>query len=129
MNLSYTVTSPKPFDAVVSAIERSVPAKGFRVLHIHDVQATLAEKGMKRDPYKIVEVCNAKYAHQALSVDPAIGLLMPCKINVYTDQGATKISLLLPSLLASFFPAAGLETMANDIETTLRSVVDSACQE
>ncbi len=127
MNLAYTVASPKSFDAVVRAIEEGVAAKGFRVLYIHDVQATLAEKGFAREPYKIVEVCNAKYASRALGTDPLIGVMMPCKINVYTVEGATRITLLLPSLLASFFPEAGLATMANEIETALRAVVAGAC--
>ncbi len=126
MNVAYTVNTAKPFDSAVRAVQEATAAEGFRVLHTHDVQATLAEKGITQEPYKIVEVCNAKYASQALKSDPEIGLMMPCKINVYTEEGATRISLLLPSLLATFFPTAGLEAMAGEIETALRRVVDTA---
>lgn len=126
MNVAYTVTSTKPFEIAERAVEQAVAAKGFRVLHVHDVQATFAEKGIARAPYKIVEVCNVKYANQALAVDPLIGLMMPCKINVFTEQGVTKISLLLPSLLSEFFPQANLSAMANEVETLLRGAVDAA---
>ncbi len=126
MNFEYTVTSPKSFDAAVRALQDGVAARGFRTLHVHDVQATFAEKGVTREPYKIIEVCNVKYASQALAADTLIGLMMPCKINVFAEKGATRISLLLPSLLAEFFPHAHLEGMAREIETTLRDVVDSA---
>ncbi len=126
MDAVYTLSTPKTFDAAVSAIEQQVVANGFRVLHIHDVQKTFAEKGIAREPYKIVEVCNVKYANEALTADPLIGLMMPCKINVFTEQGATKISLLAPSILAEFFPDANLSTMAREVETILRAVVEQA---
>ncbi len=126
MEFAYTVASHKPVEVVERAVQDAIAAKGFRVLHVHDVQATFAEKGIAREPYKIIEVCNVKYANQALTADPTIGLMMPCKINVFAEKGETKISLLLPSLLADFFPSAQLEGMADEIETSLRGVVDAA---
>lgn len=124
MDAVYTIATPKSFDSAVAAVEQNVVTKGFRVLHIHDVQKTFAEKGITREPYKIIEVCNVKYANQALTADPLIGLMMPCKINVFAEQGATKISLLAPSILADFFPDANLSAMAHEVETILRDVVE-----
>ncbi len=126
MEFAYTVTSPKSFDVVVQRVRDAVAAKGFRVLYVHDVQATFAEKGITRAPYQIIEVCNVKYANQALTADVRVGLMMPCKINVFVENGVTKISLLLPSLLAEFFPHANLGAMATEMETSLRAVVDGA---
>ncbi len=126
MDFAYTITTSKSFSEVEQCIQNAVAAKGFRVLHVHDVQATFAEKGIQRDPYKIIEVCNVKYANQALKADTLIGLMMPCKINVFVENGATKISLLKPSLLATFFPQAKLDSMAQEIETILTAVVDAA---
>ncbi len=126
MDLAYTLTSEKSFGEVERAVQDAVAAKGFRVLHVHDVQATFAEKGIQREPYKIIEVCNVKYAHPALMADPLIGLLMPCKINVYTENHKTKLALLKPSLITPFFPQAAVDAMAQEVEAILRAVVDSA---
>jgi uncharacterized protein (DUF302 family) len=126
VDLAYTVTTGKTFEETVQAVLDAVAAKGFRVLHIHDVQATFAEKGITREPYKIIEVCNVKYAHQALQADSLVGLMMPCKINVFSERSATKLALLNPSLLAQFFPQAKLEALSQEIETLLRAVVDAA---
>jgi uncharacterized protein (DUF302 family) len=60
----YTVATEKPFEETVVAIEKRVGEKGFRVLHTHDVAATLAEKGYPREPLKLIEICNARYASQ-----------------------------------------------------------------
>mgnify|MGYP005841088063 CR=1 FL=1 len=121
-----TVTTSKPFDEAVDAVTDEVAKAGFRVQHIHDVQATFREKGVEREPYKIIEVCNVKYAKQALEKDPLVGLMMPCKINVYQENGQTRITFLLPSAIPMFFPAANLETLADEVERVLRKVVAAA---
>ena len=41
-NFEYTVQTQKSFDDAVSAVERNTAAKGFRVLHTHDVAALLS---------------------------------------------------------------------------------------
>jgi len=121
-----TVTTAKSFEEAVEAVTSEVAKAGFRVQHIHDVQATFREKGSERDPYKIIEVCNIKYAKKALDIDPLVGLMMPCKINVYEDKGETKISLMLPSAMSLFFPHAGLEPVADEVEGILRQVIEAA---
>ena len=56
--LDYTVASSKTFDQAVEAVLEEAKRQGFGVLHIHDVQATLAAKGLARGPLKIIEVCH-----------------------------------------------------------------------
>ncbi|HEY3316680.1 MAG TPA: DUF302 domain-containing protein [Bacillota bacterium] len=125
--MTYQVTSDKPFDEAVEAVKTRTAEKGFRVLHVHDVQATLAEKGFKQGPMKIIEVCNAKYANSVIQADPAISLFMPCKINVYRDeQGRTVLNALRPSTMATFFPGASLGTVPDDVDSIVRSIVDGA---
>lgn len=126
MDFHRTFATGMSFDDAVQAITEATPTNGFRVLHIHDVQATFRDKGLEREPYKIIEICNVKNAKLALDADPLVGLMMPCKINVFTQAGKTMVSLLRPSLLATFFPDAGLETMSADVELALARIEDVA---
>jgi len=50
----YTVETKKSFDDAVAAVETKSREKGFGVLHVHDVKATLAAKGFDREPLKII---------------------------------------------------------------------------
>ena len=119
----HTVTSSKSFDDAVAAVERIAAEKGFRVLHTHDVAATLAEKGFPREPLKIVEVCNAKYASQVLNRDVKISLMLPCPISVYVEGGTTHLSTMLPTTISEFFPDAGIEEVAAQVEKTVLEIV------
>jgi len=128
MNIKYEVESPRSFDEVVADVEKLAGEKKFRVLHIHDVKATLGEKGFEREPLKIIEICNAKFAHEALGKDIDVSLFMPCRINVYTEGGKTKIKAMRPAAIAEFMPEAGLNELAAGIDRIVTDIVDGAAQ-
>ena len=54
-DFDYTVESSKGFDATVAAVEAQSAEKGFRVLVVHDVKATLESKGFAREPMQRVD--------------------------------------------------------------------------
>lgn len=122
----YTVITTKSFDQAVKSVEEQTQANGFRVLYVHDVQETLAEKDFKIQPLKIVEVCNAKFASSALDIDLVVSLLMPCKINVYSAEGKIVISTIRPTSLASIFNKEELRTFAEDVEKVLIKIIDQS---
>jgi len=98
------------------------------VLHTHDVAATLAEKGFPREPLKIVEICNAKYASAVLSKDIGIALMLQCPISVYIERGTTHISTMLPTMISDFFPDAGIEDVAEQVEKAVLEIVAEAAR-
>lgn len=125
-NFEYTVTTGKSFLEAVDAVQRKTAEMGFRVLHTHDIAATLAEKGFLREPLTLVEVCNAKYASQVLDKDVKVSLMLPCPISVYVQNGKTYISTLLPTSIAHFFPNAGIEEVASQVESAVLKIVEGA---
>lgn len=88
--------------------------------------ATLAEKGFPREPLKIIEICNARYASEVLKKDVKISLMLPCPISVYVEGGKTRISTLLPTSLVDFFPQAGIQDLASQVETIVLKIIEEA---
>lgn len=126
MRLDHTVRSSRTYDETVSAVVSQTEAAGFRVLAVHDVQATLAEKGFERAPLTIVEVCNARHAHAVLAADPKIGLMLPCPIMVYASGDEVLIATMRPTLIADFFPDTDLGSTPADVESALLSIMDAS---
>mgnify|MGYP001571436029 CR=1 FL=1 len=126
MNFDYTVTTEKSFDEAVKAVETETANAGFRVLYIHDVAATLGEKGFEIEPFKIIEICNAKNAYAVLQADINIGLCLPCKINVYRKDGMTYISGMRPVILSQFFPNANLGNLPAEIDRIISGIIDKS---
>lgn len=125
-DFAYTIETPKSFDEAVRAVEEGAAKAGFRVQHVHDVQATLAEKGFQREPFKIVEICNSRQAQRVLSEEMTAGIFMPCKVNVYTKDGRTILETMLPRAIAHFFPGEELAAVAAEVDASLRQLVDGA---
>ena len=128
MQLDYTVPTNKDFDEAVEAVKQGTVDAGFRVLFVHDVAATLAEKGFQRERVSIVEMCNAKYASQVLAADVKIGLMLPCPIMVYGEQGKVFITTMRPSLIKDFFPRADIGAVAQQVEDVLIAIIDKAAE-
>jgi len=126
MKPDYTVPTRKSFDEAVDAVQERAAANGFRVQFVHDIAATLAEKGFPRERVTIVEMCNAKHAATVLAADVKIGLMLPCPVMVYAENDQIHISTMLPTLLAVFFPDAGVEDVAREVEEAIRLIVDEA---
>lgn len=124
----HTITTDKPFAEAVASVERIAQVKGFRVLHTHDVTATLAGKGYQRDALKIIEICNAGYAHAVLQRDVKISLMLPCPISVYVEGGNTHISTMLPTSIVEFFPDAGIGDVAAEVENSILEIVNEAAR-
>ena len=126
MELDYTVSTGKTFGEAVSAVTERTAAHGFKVQFVHDVAATLAEKGFVREPVTIIEMCNAKYASQVLARDVKIGLMLPCPVMVYEQDGGVFISTMRPSLIGGFFPEAGIDDVAAEVEAVIVRIIDEA---
>ncbi|MEK6682505.1 MAG: DUF302 domain-containing protein, partial [Nitrospirota bacterium] len=94
--------------------------------HTHDVKATLASKGFDREPLKIIEICNPKYATEVLNKDIKIALMLPCPISVYVQNGKTYISALRPRVIADFYPEAGIKSIADEVDRKILNIVDES---
>ncbi len=126
MEFDYTITTIKTFDEAVQKTQEEIVKVGMRVLYVHDVQKTLGEKGFKREPFKIIEFCSAKFANEFLDKDIKIGLCLPCKINVYTKDGKTFISGMRPVILSHFFPQADLSDRPNEIDQIIQNIINNS---
>ncbi|MFQ5884252.1 MAG: DUF302 domain-containing protein [Thermoplasmata archaeon] len=126
IEFDYTVETERSFEDAVVSIRKATEGKGWSVLHVHDMKEILAVKGFDQEPLKMVEICSGKYANQFLDSDRLISLCMPCKINVYVMNGKVFISGMLLGVLPQFFPDAGLEDLATQVEKDVKEIIDSA---
>lgn len=119
----YQTTTSRSFEETRKRLEEKAGLEGFRVLHVHDVRATLKEKGFEIDPTVIVEVCNSGLASEALGLDPLAALMMPCKVVVQEKAGEVTLSTFLPE---AFVEGEPLKALANKVGVKLVSLVDNA---
>jgi uncharacterized protein (DUF302 family) len=128
MQIDFTRPTDKSYSDAVQAVVDAAALHGFRVQFVHDVAQTLAERGFDREPLTIVEMCNAKYASEVLAEDVLIGLMLPCPVIVYEQDGDVLISTMRPTLIGSFFPDAEIGDIATTVEDKIFAIVRDAAR-
>jgi len=110
----------------LARVPEALKAEGFGVLTEIDVQATLKQKlGVDHRPYKILGACNPPLAHRALSTDLAIGVMLPCNVVVYEDDGGRAVVLTIDptqTIAATGNPA--LVELATEVRGRLARVLE-----
>ena len=97
MPYGHTITVDLSFQDAIAKVKDAFGAQGFGTLTEIDVQATLEQKlGLDTEPYVILGACNPQLAHQALQLEPEIGLLLPCNVVVRRHAGTTLVHALDP---------------------------------
>jgi uncharacterized protein (DUF302 family) len=91
-----------PIETAKAKVIDALKTQGFGVLTEIDVRKTLKEKlGVDFEPYLILGACNPTLAHQALSADRSIGLLLPCNVVLRASGERVEVSILDPEVIFS----------------------------
>ncbi len=120
-------TLTKNFDAALAALPPALKEEGFGVITEIDMKATLKEKiGVDFRRYRIIGACNPKFAHQAASADPHIGLLLPCNVVLYEENdGKAVLGMIDPVEQLGAAPGSPHAELAKDVQTRLKRVFDA----
>lgn len=114
------------YDAAVDKARQELKKQGFGVLTQIDVKATLKEKlNVDFDKYIILGACNPPFAYKAISHERDIGLLMPCNVIVYEQDGRTFVAATEPVKLLGLSGNEGLGETAKQVEDRLQAVINA----
>jgi uncharacterized protein (DUF302 family) len=109
----------------MTRVRELLAEEGFGVLTEIDVQATLKKKlGVDRRPYVILGACNPTLAHQALEAEPAIGVMLPCNVDVFEgEDGATYVQAVRPDVMFRLVDNPAVKPIAAEVDKRLQRVL------
>jgi uncharacterized protein (DUF302 family) len=111
------------FETADTRIREALKEEGFGILTEIDVKATLKEKlDVDHRPYRILGACNPPLAHQALTAEIDVGLLLPCNVVVYEgdEEGTSVVAVMDPEVQLAPAHNPKLEELAADVRTRLK---------
>ncbi|MFE2121762.1 DUF302 domain-containing protein [Rhodococcus aetherivorans] len=129
MTLALATTLRAPLGDTVERTREALKEQGFGVLTEIDMQATLKTKiDVDMEPYVILGACNPPLAHQAVSVNRQIGLLLPCNVVVRRDPedtGLVHVEAMNPQLMVQVAEDPGLQPVADEAARRLQAAIDA----
>jgi uncharacterized protein (DUF302 family) len=115
-----------PFDQAEKAVTEELEKLGFGILTRIDAKEKFKEKlGIDFQNYVILGACNPPLAHKAIIAEKDIGLLLPCNVLVYEQEGKTVLSIMKPATAMGMIENEALKQIAVEVEAKLKGVFDS----
>jgi uncharacterized protein (DUF302 family) len=115
-----------PYEQAIEQVTAALKEEGFGVLTEIDVKATLKKKlNVDFRKYLILGACNPALAHHALNTELEIGLLLPCNVIVYEEDGASVVSIVDPIAMLGVSDNPTLGPIADEARKRLQRVVEA----
>lgn len=125
MHYCFSKTIAGPFDAAVERVRAALAAEGFGVVTDLDMSQTLLSKlGARLAPYRLLGVCDPRAALEVLTIEPRLGVLLPCTLAVRgLASGEVAVDVGDPVVMLGLADAAGLDALASSVGLRLQAVL------
>ncbi|HVA38520.1 MAG TPA: DUF302 domain-containing protein [Candidatus Dormibacteraeota bacterium] len=119
------VTTKLPYAEAIERTKALLKEEGFGVLCEIDVAKTMKEKiGADFRPYVILGACNPQFAHQALSQEDQLGLLLPCNVVVQQGAAGTLVSAIDAQAMLGIVGNPEMTPVAQEVNARLGRVLE-----
>ena len=114
------------WEEATARLPKALADEGFGVVTTIDLKQTFAAKlGVEHRRYTIFGACNPTFAHAALGHDLRVGVLLPCNVVVYENEGHAVVGAVNPVDTLGAAGAAPLQEIAREIDARLLRVLDA----
>lgn len=121
LSIKKNETSLESLEAKVTETFKGI---GFGVLNTIDFQSTLQEKiGKDIGEYKLLQICNPHLAYDAITIEAAIGLQLPCNVLLRKEGEAYAIDVQSPLESIPANAPDQLKDMASELTDKIESLL------
>jgi len=113
-----------PVPEAIERVKETLKAEGFGVLSEINIADKFKEKlGVEFRDYVILGACNPPIAHRALQEELALGLLLPCNVVVYEENGQSVVAAIDAVKMMSIVGNSKLEAAATAVNAKLQRAI------
>lgn len=121
---AWSALSPLSVDATIEKVTAALAEQGFGVLTRIDAHEVLKKKlGVEIPPYVILGACNPGFAHQAITAEPSIGILLPCNVVVAAEGPGARVWVTRPEGIFTLVERDDLDGLVRAVSERLARVV------
>jgi len=122
----FSITVSGDHRATLARTKQALADHGFGIVSEIDMAAVLKEKlGIEHSPYIILGACNPGFARDAVSAEPAIGVLLPCNVVVRSSgDDRVVVDFMDPAVMVDLVGERRVHEIAEDVRARLEMARD-----
>jgi uncharacterized protein (DUF302 family) len=121
------LSTHKTVNETAEALQAAVQANRFGVMQVHNLEKTMARKGVELGRECLIfEICQPQQAKAVLDRNMSISTALPCRISIYREGNKTVLATLKPTTLLRLFNEPQLEKVAKEVEDTIVKIMEEA---
>jgi cytochrome c oxidase cbb3-type subunit 3 len=121
-----TVESPYGLDETVENLKQAITDQNFTLIRVDYLEHGLVEKGKENKKQVVLHFCNFGFLFQALSIDPRVGMFLPCRATVIEKNGKVQVSTINPKRLSKLFNNHELDEYCDRMYETYSALLEDA---
>ena len=126
MDYGFSKNTDMLYEKAVEKVTDELKKEGFGVLTSIDVKDTLKKKiDVNFKKYVILGACNPPLAHRALESEEQLGLLLPCNVIVYENNGGSTVAFFDPMIMTQLIDNENLKTVAQEVQSKMKRVFEA----
>lgn len=126
MTYHYSRKISLSFEDTMTKVTEALQRQGFGIITSIDLKTTLKQKlNVDFRNYRILGACNPQFAHKAVSLEPYIGVMLPCNVVVQEhEDGKVEVSAINPMETMDKGLSPELSEIATEVSSRLRQAID-----
>ncbi len=123
---SIIMESPYSLEETVENLQHEIAGQNFALIRTEYLEHGLVKEGTENKNQIVLHFCNFEFLYQALSIDPRIGMFLPCRITVIEKDGKVLVSAINPRRLGKLFNNQELNEYCNEMYDVYYSLIEGA---
>jgi cytochrome c oxidase cbb3-type subunit 3 len=118
--------SPYGLDETVENLKQAITDQNFTLIRTDFLEHGLVEEGKENKKQVVLHFCNFGFLFQALSIDPRVGMFLPCRVTVIEKDGKVQISTINPKRLSELFNNHELDEYCDEMYEVYNTLLEDA---
>jgi len=120
------VESGYTLEETVENLKQALVSQNFILIRTDTLEHGLVPEGEENPRQIILHFCNFSFLFDALTVDPRVGMFLPCRITVVERAGKVMVSAINPLYLSHLFNNAELDEYCHKMHDLYSVIIEEA---
>jgi cytochrome c oxidase cbb3-type subunit III len=120
------VDSPYGLEETVANLKQAITDQNFTLIRTDYLDHGLVEEGKENKKQVALHFCNFGFLFKALSVDPRVGMFLPCRVTVIEKDGKVQVSTINPKRLGKLFNNHELDEYCDEMFEVYSTLLEDA---